>query len=172
MRPSKQVLETAEAIDRGFRGGAYTPALQTEKEKHKPWYALFLTTLTATAAGGEIIWAQMQYRKTDNEAFFTVLTADIVIVAHAEAVHLDEPLVTVRAFGRKSLAAIEVHTDQAINDTSSAALAWPGNVRVAANYWTPENEVVVFVASDKASDASKEAPVLRLLAELAKDLNS
>ena len=172
MQPNERDLAVADAIDRGFRGGVWTPELQTDAEKRKSWYALFLTTLTATAARGEIIWAQMQPRKEENEAFFTVVTTDVVISAHVSAIHLKEPLVEVRAFGRKALTTIDVYTGAAIDDASSAAHAWPGEVKIAATYRTPDKELVVFVAPSKQSDGSKDAPVLRLLAELTKDLNS
>jgi len=172
MKPDDKHVAAADALDKAFRAGEYVGQVQTDKETHKRWYARLLTALVATAGGEEIIWGQMQLRESDNEAFFTVVTGQAVILGHAEAIHLDDPLLDVRAIGRSALAEIEVVTSVEIDREGASSLTWPGDVRIAATYYAPDKRLVVFVGHAKESNQETEAPVLRLLAELQKDLNS
>lgn len=176
MQPTENHRETAADLDRRFRSGnQHVPALVSEHDEntHSRWYARFLTTLAITAAGEEIIWAQMQVRdEGTGDAFFTVLTAQAVILGHATGINGGEPKGQVRVIGRKSLVQLEVHASTEIDREAASALAWPGNVQIIAEYRVPEKQVVMFVAYERESNADIEAPVLRLLAELQKDLNS
>jgi hypothetical protein len=172
MQPDEKHLAAATAIDKAFRAGEYVAQVQTDRETYKRWYARLLTAIVVTAGGEEIIWSQMQLRAEDNEAFFTVLTGQVVILGHAKAIHVDEPLVEVRAIGRSSLAELDVIPAIEIDREGASSLAWPGDVQIAANYYAPDKQTVVFVAYGKESNQTTEAPVLRLLAELQKDLNA
>ncbi|WP_285364098.1 hypothetical protein [Microbacterium sp. LMC-P-041] len=179
MQPTKQHRETASDLDRKFRRDQHVAVLVSESDEntHARWYARVLTALTITAAGEEIIWAQMQFRdEGTGEVFFTVLTAQAVILGHATGVKGDSPKVDdVRAIGRKALALVEVKASTAIDENSSSAHAWPGDVQIYTEYLVPEKQgkqVVLFVAYEKQSNQETEHPLLRLLAELQKDLNS
>lgn len=172
MKPSEKDTNAATTLDKAFRGGEHAPELQTERHEYKRWYARLLTTLVLTAGGEEIIWGQMQRRESNNEAIFTVLTARAVVVAHARSTDLDDPQVEVRAIGRSTLTELEVHASIEIDQEGSSSLGWPGDMQIAATHYAPEKLLVVYVASKKASDGDTEAPVLRLMAELHKDLNA
>lgn len=179
MQPTKQHRETASDLDRKFRRGAYVGILVSESDKdaHALWYGRVLTALSITAAGEEIVWAQMQVRDEGaGEVFFTVLTAQAVLLGHVTGFKEGAPKIDdVRAIGRNALALLEVNASAEIDGNGASAHAWPGNVQIVAEYRVPEpqgKQVVFFVAYETQSDQENESPVLRLLAELQKDLNS
>lgn len=172
MKLSKELAQVSGDLDYALRGDEYGHIFVRDR-LYAPWYGQLLTTLTVLVGTNAVEHVQADHDEAAGAARFVVVTASTVIVVDARNIGEDmteTPDVTTRVVARTSLEALEVSASLPIDMEGSIALAWPGNLSIAAQYRGLDGPVNIHGPGALPRQPEEPSPVLTLLAGLQSDL--
>ena len=171
MKLNDELSQVSTHLDLELRDDRYGHVFIRDS-RYVPWYSKLLTTLTLVVGTDEVEYTQASHDEAAGAARFVVVTATTVIVVDALNIGEDEteePDVATKIVARASLESLEVSASMPIDIEGSRALAWPGEVSIAARYRGLDGPVGIHGPGALPRQPDEPSPVLRLLSGLKTD---